>query len=689
MLKHPLASVILAGALFLLLACISLALLDWRDREAAWQRELNTLSGLHVATMAAQEQDLKTLTETAARLLAANPDVIDSLRIATALVAAQSGGSYDPFVGQLRQQIRAEMESYWQALQPGGVDRVYFYVAPNNTAFLRLHRPNDFGDDVSSIRPMVSSAFAEGELLSGFEEGQSGLSYRTVVPVRADDNPLSPVVAAIEVGHSVAPAVVGDQLEQVRYATVRGSLGAFQLQNWPSAVAEWFNNANSEDLVDRSQVISDGPSSWLVSAYPGYGYRGPAAATPYVTQLALQDITEAVRSHRNGLTTVVRQWVLIYLSTSLLLAVVLWLTYQFASNQQQKHEKEMTAMQRLAKLGHWELDLHDGKAMWSEVMYELYGQNPHTYQPTLAGYAALVHPDDVVALREHGASAEQYGSFDHEHRIVLPDGQVKWVHEIAQVYLDAKGKPMRMVGTTQDITERKRLDQLQRDFVSTVTHELRTPLTSISGALSLLVADALKDHPEQRDHMLQIAHQNSQRLLSLINDLLDMDKLLAGKVAFQSEWLVLDTVLRDSIEGVRQYAQQFDVAIRYQPLNNEVLVFADRQRLEQVMANLLSNAAKFSGAGTEVTVSAERVPEGVSIGVQDQGPGIPESARDHLFSRFFQVDASDTRQQGGTGLGLAISRELAEKMHGNLRFDSTPGKGASFYLTLTKIQSAK
>ncbi|MFY0666187.1 MAG: PAS domain-containing protein [Natronospirillum sp.] len=669
----------------LALACVTLAMLDWRERETGWQRELDTLSGLHQSSISGSVQDVKTLTETAVRLLAANPDVVDSLRIASAIVAAEADGSDNPYSSQLREQIRLELASYWDVLQASGVNMLYLYVSPRATAFLRMHRPYSFGDDVTAVRPMISAAFTTGLTQTGLEEGSASLNYRSALPVSADDNPSSPIVAVLEVGHPALGTERGSDFDKVHFATLyhgaTSSLGA--ADSWPASVQEWLDERRqSPDVEGQQKVFEEDSHAWLLTTVPAYDYRGAGVAVPYATYLALQEITSGYRSYQVGLFKVFGRWVAIYVATSFLLGLVLWLTYRLAFAQQQVHEHEMTAVQRLAHLGHWELDLKTGHTVWSDVMYEIYGRDKQTFKPSLGTYAASLHPDDVEAVKQHGKEAEAGRDFDIEHRIVLPDGTVRWVHEFARFNLDAHNVPVRMIGTTQDITERKRLDQLQRDFVSTVSHELRTPLTSISGALSLLVSGSLKDHPDQQATMLAIAQQNSRRLLHLINDLLDIDKLVAGKLAFEVEAIPLHKLLQASVENIHQYARQHGVEIRCQPIEAGINVLADRQRFEQIMANLLSNAAKFSGADTQIDVAVSVTDGLVRIAVKDQGPGIPEAAKGQIFSRFFQVDGSDARPQGGTGLGLAISRELAEKMGGSLSFESTPGEGATFYLDL-------
>jgi len=244
-----------------------------------------------------------------------------------------------------------------------------------------------------------------------------------------------------------------------------------------------------------------------------------------------------------------------------------------------------------------------------------------------------------------------------------------------------QGQPM-YVGMVRDITERKRMERMKSEFVSTVSHELRTPLTSISGALGLVAGGALGELPGQAQQMIAIAQKNSQRLTHLINDLLDMEKIAAGKLHFEMRPQGLIPLIEQALEANRPYGAERRVSLVLKGNAHAAEVRVDSQRLMQVLANLLSNAIKFSPAGGTVEVAVQAVSGKARVAVTDHGPGIPESFRASIFQKFSQADASDTRQKGGTGLGLAITRELVERMGGRIGFDSVEGDGASFYFVL-------
>ncbi len=240
------------------------------------------------------------------------------------------------------------------------------------------------------------------------------------------------------------------------------------------------------------------------------------------------------------------------------------------------------------------------------------------------------------------------------------------------------GQPM-FIGLVRDITERKRMELMTTEFVSTVSHELRTPLTSISGALGLIVGGTLGELPEKAKLMLDIAYKNSKRLAFLINDLLDMEKLTAGKMHLDLQTQPLMPLVEQTLEAVYAYGEQYQVHFKLIERADDVQVLVDKRRLQQVLTNFLSNAAKFSTAGSQVEVAVRQRKNIVQVDVIDHGSGIPAEFHSRIFQKFSQADSSDTRQKGGTGLGLVISKELIERMNGVIGFYSEEGRGARFY----------
>ena len=234
--------------------------------------------------------------------------------------------------------------------------------------------------------------------------------------------------------------------------------------------------------------------------------------------------------------------------------------------------------------------------------------------------------------------------------------------------------------------ERKRMAQSQDEFVSTVSHELRTPLTSISASLGLLVGNAVGDLPPTAARLVTIAHTNSQRLVRLVNDILDIEKVESGQVTFNLEPVEVRSLVEQAIEANREFAEGYGVKLRFDESSSHK-VRADSDRLMQVVTNLLSNAIKFSPPDADVVVAVENAGENVRITVRDHGPGISNDFRSRIFEKFAQADASTQRQKGGTGLGLSIVKQIVLRLGGEVGFSDAPGGGTIFYVDLPRLDT--
>lgn len=245
-----------------------------------------------------------------------------------------------------------------------------------------------------------------------------------------------------------------------------------------------------------------------------------------------------------------------------------------------------------------------------------------------------------------------------------------------------------VLAIVRDITERTKIDRMQRAFIATVSHELRTPVTAIRGALGLITRGVVGMVSLQAEQLLQIAYKNSERLVLLLNDILDSEKLETGTLSVVCEPLELGSLLALALEINRPYAAPFSVTFRLEPVTPDVWIDTDKDRLLQVLSNLLSNAAKFSPPGATVTIAMSAHEQRVRVSVTDTGSGIPESFRARIFTKFAQANVSDQRQRGGTGLGLSISRAIIEQLGGMIGYENGEEVGTTFYFELPVYQPA-
>jgi signal transduction histidine kinase len=281
-----------------------------------------------------------------------------------------------------------------------------------------------------------------------------------------------------------------------------------------------------------------------------------------------------------------------------------------------------------------------------------------------------------------------------EWRVRTRGGDLRWLLSRGRPLHDASGRPVRYIGIVMDITERKRAEEVTRqakevaeaanlaksEFLATMSHEIRTPMTVFMGAIEHLKHISRNTEEQQ---LLDLAEQSSEHLYLLVNDILDFSKIEARQMTLYEETIDLRSWLSDTVKMMIPMAQKKSLSLKLEmsaslPEN----VLADRQRLGQVLINLIGNAIKFTDKG-EVRVTVRRADDTLEFAVSDTGTGIPADQQQKIFEMFSQVDSSSTRKHGGTGLGLAISKGLVELMGGGISVRSQPGRGSIFTFTLS------
>jgi PAS domain S-box-containing protein len=241
-----------------------------------------------------------------------------------------------------------------------------------------------------------------------------------------------------------------------------------------------------------------------------------------------------------------------------------------------------------------------------------------------------------------------------------------------------------VIAQGRDVTAQLEAERMKKEFTSTLSHELRTPLTSIIGSLQLINSGVMGEVEHDVAELTVVAERNGQRLLDLINDILDIEKIESGKLTLVPEVMPVDELVREAMVLNKAFGERFKVRFESHGDVPDRRVHADRKRLLQVMTNLLSNAAKFSPEGAVIDITTEDAGPNVRLAVHDRGSGIPEAFRSRIFGRFSQADSTATRQKGGTGLGLAICKRLIELMQGRIGFEDRPGGGSSFWFELPR-----
>ncbi|MEL7060533.1 MAG: ATP-binding protein, partial [Acidobacteriota bacterium] len=304
--------------------------------------------------------------------------------------------------------------------------------------------------------------------------------------------------------------------------------------------------------------------------------------------------------------------------------------------------------------------------------------------PNLVLSAVLRAPTDGETAAEAVLRAD--GPSRLEAMFVSRDGrQIAVEGTITRRVVD--GQLIAAQGIFRDVTERRAIDRMKQEFLSTVSHELRTPLTSILASLALLASGRLDARPDRAEEMIRLAHRNGERLLRLINNLLDLQKLAARKMSLRTEAIEIDPLLIEAGRSLRPTADTREISLDVVGGPTDLWCLADRDRLMQVLQNLLSNAIKFSPPGARVDLSATAAGDQVRLAVADQGPGIPDEFRERLFEQFTQAEPSETRAAQGSGLGLSIVHGLVDAMGGTVHLETEVGRGSTFMVELPRAAS--
>ncbi|MEQ1865303.1 MAG: ATP-binding protein, partial [Micropepsaceae bacterium] len=387
-----------------------------------------------------------------------------------------------------------------------------------------------------------------------------------------------------------------------------------------------------------------------------------------------------------------------------MIAVTRDVSERVAMEQSSQRVRELLEQaQRIAGVGSWEWDFATGELSWSAQCFRIVGWDPAGPKPSTERFVACVHPDDrdLVAATMR-AAFERGAACDMDHRIVWPNGEVRIVRQLGEVKLDGAGRPTRMIGSTQDVTEEKTAraeilesklkaemaNQAKSSFVANMSHELRTPLNAIIGFSEILVsADEELSFARRVEYATDI-NSAGTHLLNVINDILDISRIAAGKVTLDEERVSVSDLMDAAHRMVRPRAEATGVLVHAHASPALPNLFADRRSILQVVLNLASNAVKFTEAGGRVDLSAQLGADGgVEIVIRDTGIGMSAEDIARVGEPFLQADGRLARKFEGTGLGLAIAKRLTELHGGRLEFKSAPGKGTTATIHLPSARS--
>lgn len=345
---------------------------------------------------------------------------------------------------------------------------------------------------------------------------------------------------------------------------------------------------------------------------------------------------------------------------------------------------QLEEAQRLAHVGSWRWDVAANITSWSCELYRIFGVDSAHHQATYEGFLQLVHPEDREMVNGTVRSSRETGDpFSLQHRIIRPDHAVRWLDSRGQVVRDRRGSTVAMVGTGQDITERKELERLRREFVSGISHDVRTPLTSIKGFASLIRSSWRDIGDDERSDYLARIERSAHELETLVVQLLEYSRLEAGHASVAPGRMRFEEWVRELLDELAPALAGHEVFVDVPP---GLELNADASALRRVVGNLVENAAKFAPATTRIRVEASRSEEQTLVSVCDEGPGIPEGERERVFDAFYRGADAKTNARG-TGLGLAVAKRYVELHGGRIWVEETQsGTTISFSLPLAGLE---
>ncbi|MFO8009962.1 MAG: ATP-binding protein [Dehalococcoidia bacterium] len=346
-----------------------------------------------------------------------------------------------------------------------------------------------------------------------------------------------------------------------------------------------------------------------------------------------------------------------------------------------RSEERYALAQQSADIGSWDWEIPSGKLEWSERIEPIFGLPRGGFPGTYQAFLERIHPDDLAYVQESvDAALNEDVEYDIDHRIIWPDGTIRWVSETGRVFRDERGNPVRMLGIVQDITEKKQIDQLKDEFIGLVSHELRNPLTVIIGAINTVLEEGEFLSPEDTNQLLADASLEADSLSHLIGNLLELSRIRSRRFILYPEPINIQELIEKVIAKIKRKWPLREVEVNIS--GNVGSVRADPLRVERVLYNLVENAIKYSPEGSQIRISASLKKSSVVIGVENQGDGISLEDQAILFEPFERLQKHRSDGITGSGVGLSVCQRLVEAHGGYIWVESSPGRGSTFYFTL-------
>lgn len=703
---------------------VLMAALSYQYRNSTFESQIDAVKRAEINAIENIQTDLVHEALLMAQLIKDNQAISQLLRDAAALQpspalpqtapaetvppeTAPADGSTAELLAAMRQQLQQLSQPYWQSLQAYGVRQLHFHLANNAVTLYRAHNPQMHGDSAAKLRPMLMSALNSGKAQVGLEIGQHGIGLRAIVPVFNQNQ----VVAAVEVGYALNDAVLAVQqvlgepntmaagsafiyrhdIVNLLPETLRGTIRFTDTATWGSdhddLMQTQLTSYLPEIIHQPLSVVAEQQDKTVLLTYMPWHQFAQANGDAKVILLRWYDLSARYQQR-------LQNEIIINLSWFVMLIFGMYSVFFVSQKIRQstalvikaKQADLVSSQQQLQAL----FALSPDAILLSRLSNGAYEDaNPATLE--LTGYSAeelrsqhgpMLIPDFQLessqSMREQLDQTGKYGPIRTQ--ILHKNGSTVDLELRGVLFHNTNGDSLLWTIIT-DLREQLKLERMKQDFISTVSHELRTPLTSVNGSLDLLLAGIAGELPAKAAMLLSIAAKNNKRLITLVNDLLDMEKLAQGKLAFHIELINSATLLHSAWEQHQQFAELHQVKLQLGQVD-DAIVQVDPGRIQQVLANLISNAAKFSAANTVVLLESKRLGDRVRFTVTDQGSGLTDAQIALLFQRFSQLSDVNNRQHEGSGLGLVISKDIVQQSGGQIGVTSQLDCGSTFWFEL-------
>ncbi|MGM0520073.1 MAG: ATP-binding protein, partial [Campylobacterota bacterium] len=616
-----------------------------------------------------------------------------------------------------RKKLYEYIKDTYEMFEKYNLKQLHFHT-PENHSFLRMHRPQKYGDDLSDIRQTVAYVNKHKKKIDGFEEGAIYNGFRYVYPLFKDEIYLG----SVEVSFS-ASYLIEELMENFEYRgglfikkdVVEKKLMKDEMQNYSKSGLEDFyveksieekSNINHVNLglcqKNKEQIKQINEKAKGVEAFSFYLCNEEEITTfiPLVNPITLKSVgVIAVGKTHPYIKNKSQNTLYTFLVLVFSFGVGLSFIYRelISKKEAQLLNDELNNAQKVSKIGNWELDLNTDKLFWSDEIYNIFEVNKKSFKPSYGAFLKAIHPDDRQKVKEaYENSLKSKEAYSIEHRLLINDCTIKYVKEHCETSFDAHGNGIKSSGTVQDITSQK-LSQLEllkakkaaeeankakSEFLANMSHEIRTPMNAIIG-LGQMLSDIVEN--KKQKEILNKINSSSEMLLGIINDILDYSKIEAGMFELEHHKFNINSIINklNTIFEYKAKQKGIDFTIK-KSRDLPLAIISDELRLVQVLNNLLSNAIKFTKEGyVQLNIDVLEKNEKdktirLKISVVDSGIGMSKKQVLKIFKPFTQADTSTTRQYGGTGLGLVISKNIVEAFGSQIEVDSKLGSGTTF-----------